>query len=86
MLSLKQFRRLAYPLFEVMAKTGHTFEIVYHGTVYDLNVRRTAKKPKLTRTRISNKKEVVHAIDVANCPDCGELMFSGVCMNQACAQ
>jgi ribosomal protein L32 len=86
MLSLNQLRHHLFPVFKLMKKTGHSFEVVHEGVVYDLVVRRTTKKPKISRAKKSNSRDIVQAIDVNECPECGEIMFSGICMNQNCAQ
>lgn len=85
MLSLKQFRRHAYPMFDLMEKTGHVFEIVHNGVVYDLHVAKTNRKPKLSRAKMVRDSEL-QDIEVTFCPDCNEIMFSGICMNTKCAQ
>lgn len=84
MLSLSQFRTHLLPLFRVMKATGQTFEVSYKGVVYDVIVHRTDKVSDLKRPKRIKRHELV-SVSVAECPECGNLMMAGVCMNTNCS-
>jgi len=85
MLSLTQLKHNIFPLFKLMTKTGHIFEIAYKGVVYDLHVQTTKKKPHTTRAKKARKEEVtLQALDIAQCVICGSLRVGEVCMNTNC--
>lgn len=84
MLSLTQFRKHLLPLFRIMADTGVVFEIAYKGKVYDLSVKKTDKKPALTRAKRAPHRLEVQAITPDQCEECGSITFNGVCMNSKC--
>ena len=86
MLSLSQFRHHLFPAFMLMKGTGATFEVIYKGKVYDVNVRKSEKKPVYTRAKraVPISRISPHGIDMDECPKCGYVMASGTCLNTKC--
>ena len=68
-----------------MTNTGMIFEIAYKGTVYDIHVQTTKKKPHTTRAKKARKEEVtLQALDVTPCVMCDSILVAGICMNKEC--
>ena len=85
MLSITQLKKNIYPLFYIMRRTGAVLEIVYKGSVYDLHIQKTKKKPVLTRAKKSRLEgATIQQLDMTNCQYCGSVVVAGVCMNQSC--
>lgn len=85
MLSLTQFKKNIFPMFKLMTNTGMIFEIVYKGTVYDVHVQTTKKKPHTTRAKKARKDEVtLQSIDMNQCNLCDSIRVGGICMNKEC--
>lgn len=85
MFSLSQLKRHLFQIFNLMAKTGIVFEVVYKGVVYDVHVQATKKNPKRNRAKKQRLEKVeVQSLDAQPCPECESLMFAGVCMNRSC--
>lgn len=86
MISAGVFRANVYPIFRLAKLTNVGFEVVYNGQVFDVTLTPTNKIPKLTRTRKqrTRKRGVKDLVNLDNCPECGELAVSGVCLNKRC--
>lgn len=85
MLSITQFKKNIYPLFAIMRKTGHVFEIVYKGVVYDVHVQATKKNPVRTRAKKARlETATVQRLETLPCPECDSIQVNGVCMNREC--
>lgn len=82
MLSITQLKKNIYPVFYLLRRTGSTIEVVYKGVVYDLIVKKTDKKPHLTRAKRSFQK--VQKLETTSCESCGSLVVNGICMNRKC--
>lgn len=88
MISAALFRANIFPVFRLAKLTNVGFEVVYKGQVFDVTLTPTDKIPKLTRTRKqrARKRGVKDLVNLDNCPECGELAVSGVCLNKRCTK
>lgn len=84
MISLSKFRAHLFPIFKLIADTGEWYEIVSNHKVYQIQVRKTDKKPALRRISVVKPHEQV-IVDTSECENCGSIMFNGVCMNTKCS-
>lgn len=84
MLSISQLRANLYSAFKIMKNTGNTFDVIYENKVYEVNVRKTDKKPIYERTKRARSELMPHSIDVSQCPTCEYVLVAGVCMNKKC--
>ena len=85
MLSVRQVQTHIYTLFRMMKQTGYVFEVVHDGVVYEMHLRRTDKKPALTRPKRKKKSgQTVQQLDMTLCPECDSMQVSGICMNSRC--
>lgn len=86
MLSLSQLRQNLFSVFKTMKNTGMTFEIVYNGVVYDLEVKKTEKIPVYIRPKKVRSELMPHRIDIDECSACGYVLIASICMNTKCTQ
>lgn len=80
MLSLQQFRKQVYGLFPILFSTGAALDVVHKGIVYEVSVRKTDKKPKLSR----RKRDRVQASIKMDVCKCGNIRVNDLCLDRQC--
>lgn len=86
-ISLTQLRKYFYHIFLLMTDTHISFRVSHRNKIYIMTIEPTGEliKRRYRRSKLNPRNRVDPGlIEASLCPNCGELMLAGVCMNKDC--